>query len=170
MALSSLPKFFGAVCTLLGVRHYLTTAYHPQSNGQTERFNRMLVQRLRNYVEEHQRDWDDYVQPLTFAYNTQVHRSTETTPFDLVLTRPPSGLMLSGTVPQDAGTHREDPWTPVQYKRATLRKVRDALDRAQTKLIASQKRYKDDFNKKVRFRPVVGAGDFVYVDRPPPAR
>ncbi|CDF32918.1 unnamed protein product [Chondrus crispus] len=149
-------KFFDAVCALLGVRHYLTTAYHPQSNGQTERFNRTLVQRLRHYVEEHQRDWDDYLQPLTFAYNTQVHRSTETTPFDLVLTRPPSGLILP-----------EDPRTPVQYKRATLRKLRDALDRARTKLSASQKRYKDDFDKKVRFRPVVVAGDFVYVDRPP---
>ncbi|CDF38306.1 unnamed protein product [Chondrus crispus] len=160
-------KFFDAVCALLGVRPYLTTAYHPQTNGQTERFNRTLVQRLRHYVEEHQRDWDDYVQPLTFAYNTQVHRSTETTPFDLVLTRPPTGLILPGTVPQDAGTHMEDPRTPVQYKRATLRKLRDALDRARTKLTASQKQYKDNLDRKVRFRPVVRAGDFVYVDRPP---
>ena len=160
-------KFFDAVCALLGLRHYLTTAYHPQSNGQTERFNRTLVQRLRHYVEGHQRDWDDYVQPLTFAYNTQVHGSTETTPFDLVLTRPPSGLILPGTVPQDAGTHREDLRTPLQYKRVTLRKLRDALDRAPTKLTASQKRFKDDFGKKVRSRPVVGAGDSVYVDRPP---
>ena len=123
--------------------------------------------RLRHYVEEQQRDWDDYMQPLTFAYNTQVHRSTETTPFDLLLTRPPSGLMQPGTVPQDAGTHREDPRTPVQYKRATLRKLCDELLRARTKLTASQKRYKDDFDKKVRFRPVVGAGNFIYVDRPP---
>ena len=124
------------------------------------------MQRLRHYVEEHQRDWDDYVQSLTFEYNTQVHQLTETTPFDLVLTRPPSGSILTGTVPQDAGTHREDPRTPVQYKRATLRKLCDALDRTRTKLTASQKRYKDDFDKKVRFRPVVEAGDFVYVDRP----
>ena len=149
-------KFFDAVCALLGVRHYLTTAYHPQSNGRTERFNRTLTQRLRNYVEEHQRVWDDYVQPLTFAYDTQVHRSTETTPFDLVLTRPPSGFILPSTVPQDAGTHREDRRTPVQYRRATLRKLINALARARTKLTASQKRYKDDFDKKVRFRPLVG--------------
>ena len=91
----------------------------------------------------------------------------EATPFDLVLTHPLFGLILPGTVPQDAGTHREDPPTPVQYKCATLRKLRDALDRARTKLTASQKRYKDDFDEKVRFRPVVGAGDFVYLDRPP---
>ena len=53
----------------------------------------------------------------------------------------------------------------MQYKRATLRKLRDLLDRARTKLTASQKRYKEDFDKKVRL--VVGAGDFVYVDRLP---
>ena len=49
-------KFFDAVCALLGVRRYLTTAYHPQENGQNEQFNRTLVQRLRNYIEEHHRD------------------------------------------------------------------------------------------------------------------
>ncbi|CDF38169.1 unnamed protein product [Chondrus crispus] len=160
-------KFFDAVCALLGVRHYLTTAYHPQTNGQTERFNRTLVQRLRHYVAEHQRDWDEYIQPLTFAYNTQVHRSTETTPFDLVLTRPPSGLALPGTVPQDAVSNTEDPRTPVQYKRATLRKLRDALERTRVKLTAAQRRYKADFDKKVRFRSVIQVGDLVYVDRPP---
>ena len=142
-------KIFDAVCALLGGRQFLMTDYHPQSNGQTERFKRTLVQCLRHYVEEHQHDWEDYVQLLTFAYNTHVHRSTETTPFDLVLTRPPFGLTLPGTVSQDAGTHREDPGTAVQYKLPTLGKLCNELDRARTKLTASQKRYKDDFDKKV---------------------
>ena len=97
----------------------------------------------------------------------QVHRSTETTPLDLVLTRPPSGIILLVTVPQDAWTHREDPRTLVQYKRPMLRKLPDALDRARTKLTASQKRYKDYFGKKVRFCLFVGAGGFFHVYRPP---
>ena len=66
-------KFFEAVCALLGVRHFMTTAYHPQTNGQTERFNRTILDRLRHYVAENQTDWDAYVQPLTFGYNMQVH-------------------------------------------------------------------------------------------------
>ena len=52
-----------------------------------------------------------------------------------------------------------------RYAAQALRRARPFSD----KKTASQKRYKDDFDKKVRFRPVVGAGDFVYID-PPPAR
>ena len=50
------------------------------------------------------------MQPLPYACITQVHRSTETT-FDLVLTRPLSGVILPGTVLQDTATHREEPGT-----------------------------------------------------------
>ena len=57
----------------------------------------------------------------------------------------------------------EDPRTPVQYKRVTLRKLGDALERARITLTAAQRRYKTDFDKKVRFRPVVAVGDLVYV-------
>lgn len=64
----------------------------------------------------------------------------------------------------------ENPQTLVQNNRASLRKLRDALYRAWTKLTASQKRYKDHFDKKVYFRPVVGEEYFVYVDRPPRRR
>ena len=64
----------------------------------------------------------------------------ETTPFDLVRTRPPSGLELPGTVPQDVVSNMEDPRNPVQYKRAMLRKLRDAVERTQVKLPAAQRR------------------------------
>jgi transposase InsO family protein len=43
-------KFFAEVCRLLGVKQCLSTAYHPQSDGQTERMNRVLEDMLRHYV------------------------------------------------------------------------------------------------------------------------
>ena len=49
-------KFFEAVCSMLGLQHYLKTAYHPQTNGQAARFNKTIAERLRHYVAEHQRD------------------------------------------------------------------------------------------------------------------
>lgn len=73
-------KFFATICGFLDVRHLTTTAYHPQTNGQVERFNKTIVTRLRHYLADHQRSWDICVQPLTHAYNTQVPRSTNTSP------------------------------------------------------------------------------------------
>lgn len=60
-------KFFAMICSLLGVKHLTTTAYHPQTKGQVEHYNKTIVTRLRHYVAEHQRDWDTLVQPLTYA-------------------------------------------------------------------------------------------------------
>lgn len=77
-------KFFGAICGFLGVKQLTTTAYHPQTNGQTELYKKVIVSRLRHYIDENQSDWDKYVQPLTYAYNTQTHRSTKVTPLSLL--------------------------------------------------------------------------------------
>ena len=43
-------KFFQAVCAELGVKKVFTTAYHPQTNGQVERYNRTILTALRGYV------------------------------------------------------------------------------------------------------------------------
>ena len=48
-------KLFDALWALLGMTHYLTTAYHYHTNGKTELFNHTLVQSLGHYVEGHQR-------------------------------------------------------------------------------------------------------------------
>lgn len=67
------PKFFASVCAYLGVKQLTTTAYNLQTNGQTERYNKTVVDTLWNYVAEHEYDWDEFVHYLTFAYNTQIH-------------------------------------------------------------------------------------------------
>lgn len=67
-------KFFATLCTHLGLKQLTTTAYHPQTNGQVERYKKTLDTQLRHYVAYHQNDWDAYVQPLTYAYSLQVHK------------------------------------------------------------------------------------------------
>lgn len=82
------------VCQILRVTNMFTTTYHPQTNGQVERFNRTLLAGLRAFVGEHPRRWHEFTSALVFAYNTQVHRSTGVAPFDLVLSRPPGPVTI----------------------------------------------------------------------------
>ena len=89
-------KFSEAVCLLLGLKHVTTTAYHPQGNGQTERYEQTLATRLRIFIDRDNKSWDRLIQPVTYAYNSQVHRTTNETPFSLVLTRPPADVVTQG--------------------------------------------------------------------------
>lgn len=54
------------------------TACHRQTNSQIKLYNQTLVERLRLYLSDYQRDWEEYVQPLSYAYNTEVRKSTKT--------------------------------------------------------------------------------------------
>lgn len=87
-------KFFQNVCRILGVKNLFTTTYHPQCNGQVERFNRTMLAALRHYVADHPKEWDLFTDALTYAYNTQVHRTTKLAPFELVISRAPSSLSI----------------------------------------------------------------------------
>jgi transposase InsO family protein len=64
-------KFFVNVCRLLGVKHSFSSAYHPQTDGQTERSNRVLEDVLRHYsyVELDGRDWNLHLSIAEFAVN-----------------------------------------------------------------------------------------------------
>lgn len=89
-----LSKFFEYVCSALALKHLLTASTHPHTNGRAERFNHTLATRMAYYFSEHQLDRDDFVHPLVYDYNTQVHNSTGTTPFDLALIWIPSAYMV----------------------------------------------------------------------------
>ena len=61
-----------------------TTAYHPQADGITERFNRTFKIKLAQFVDQHkQDDWDLKLDKLCFACNTAVHETTKFSPFEL---------------------------------------------------------------------------------------
>ncbi|CAN8061912.1 unnamed protein product [Agarophyton chilense] len=159
-------KFFSHVCDTLGIKHATTTAYHPQTNGQAESFNYTLLDRLAHYVSEHQLDWDDYVAPLVYVYNTQVQASTGTTPSDLTLTRapPPIAVDLQESIIFQEIT---EGMNPTQAKRYSRRCIDRIIQSAKTVLTKAQRHYKINFDKAVWNTLTFGKGDLVYLDRPP---
>jgi hypothetical protein len=76
-----LSKFWRRLVQLLGIKHNPSTAYHPQTDGQTERVNQVLEQYLRAFVNHAQTDWVDLLPFAEFAYNNAENSSTKMSPF-----------------------------------------------------------------------------------------
>lgn len=87
-------KFYQSLWDFLGTKYQMTTAYNPQTNGQAERFDKMITATLQHYQSEHQRDWNIfniYVQPLTYLYDAECIALRLYRHFGLVLSWPPPG-------------------------------------------------------------------------------
>jgi len=76
-------NFWQSLWKQLGTKLAMSTAYHPQTDGQTERANRTLEDMLRAYVSYHQDDWDEHLVAAEIAYNNSVQASTGFSPYYL---------------------------------------------------------------------------------------
>ena len=84
-------KFFTELCRLLGIKQCLSTVYHPQTDGQTERMNRTLEDMLRHYVNPRGTNWDEFLPAVEFAVNSAWQESVRAQPFFLNYGRHPRG-------------------------------------------------------------------------------
>jgi len=65
---------------MLGIRMKLSTVFHPQTDGQTERINQELEQYLRFFIKNRQKDWPEWLAMAEFAVNNKVHAATKVLP------------------------------------------------------------------------------------------
>jgi len=127
---------YQGILKLLGIASNYTSPYHPQTNGQVERYNRTLVRQLRCYIAEHTKEWDSHLSLITTAYSTQVHASTGEIPFAFVSPRQlqPIGMERMPRLRQ-AEERTEDASTAaeqyVEDLRALILAVRRQLGQAQ---------------------------------------
>jgi hypothetical protein len=73
--------FWQALHKRLGTRFNMSTANHPQTDGQAERANGLIEEVLRSYVNIHQNDWDEHLSTVEYAANDAVQASTGVTAF-----------------------------------------------------------------------------------------
>jgi len=65
----------------LGIKRSMSTAYHPQTDGQTERMNQVIEAYLRSYCNYEQNDWSEMLAMAEYAYNNSKHSATKISPF-----------------------------------------------------------------------------------------
>jgi len=74
-------EFWESLCKMLGVKRRMSTAYHPQTDGQTERTNQVLEGYLRTFVNYDQNDWYQLLPLAEHAYNNSATNAHKMTPF-----------------------------------------------------------------------------------------
>ena len=76
-----IDKTWKEICKCLQITHNLSTSYHPQTDGQTERANKTLEVYLRHYVNYYQDNWAKYLSLAEFCCNNHTNASTGISPF-----------------------------------------------------------------------------------------
>jgi hypothetical protein len=151
-------NLFKALCEILEVAKTRTTPYHPSSNGQVERYNTIVVQMIRCYIQKKNKRWDIDLPPLSMALHSMVNRQTGVTPNSLMLggeTIQPIQLML-GTVPCALEQFDPDSW--VAHLSKSLHEVHKL---ASEHLKTTQQRQKRDYDLRL-VQHKYQVGDLVY--------
>jgi Integrase core domain len=152
-------KLFQTFCWILGVKQVFTSAYRPSTNGQTERFNRTVIEFMGAYVSEHQRDWEELAAIATYAYNIKPHSATGYTPFELIASAPQDSLLA-----QMESTPEQSRVTKAGYRNEFLAKVSSCCKLARETLATQQDRYRRAYDAHVRITTSsLTVGDLSYV-------
>ncbi|XP_033729924.1 uncharacterized protein LOC117319196 [Pecten maximus] len=139
-------KLVKQLCRMTGISQSQTTPYHPQGNGQCERFNRTLLSMLGTLEEEEKRDWKSYVAPLVHAYNATRNESTGYSPFYLMYRREPR-LPVDLAFGIESDNSREALHSYVESMR---RRLKDSYTIALTRGNAAKARQKTGYDVRIR--------------------
>lgn len=137
-------KVLNSLLKSMGIERSFSTAYHPQTNGLTERFNKTLAEMLSAYTGDEQKDWDEFLPQVTFAYNTTKQATTAETPYYLVHGR-------EAVMPQEAAIIPDegDQWVRMARERLDAAR-KEASRRIERRQVEEAKRY-DSHRRDVHF-------------------
>ncbi|XP_010262237.1 PREDICTED: uncharacterized protein LOC104600803 [Nelumbo nucifera] len=132
-----------------------SSAYHPQTDGQTEVVNRTIEMYLRCFVGDQPRRWVEYLPWAEYCYSTSYHSSLGMTPFRVVYGRDPPRLLSY----EPGSTRLEEVDRNLQDRNALLAEVSQRLQQAQARM----KNAYDQRHRELTFEP----GQFVWLKLQP---
>jgi hypothetical protein len=123
-----MSRFWQELFKLNQTKLCMSSAYHLQSDGQTEIVNKLVQQYLRAFVHDHPKLWGRFLQWAEWNYNTAVHSSTGLPPFQVVYGKPPPTIADYVT----GSSLNEDVDMELTTRDVLLSKLRSKLLKAQT--------------------------------------
>ncbi|KAJ1598980.1 hypothetical protein NDA14_006704 [Ustilago hordei] len=138
----------------MGVKHSLSTAYHPQTDGQTERVNQVIEQYLRMYCNYEQNDWANLLDTAAFVYNNTVHNSIGVSPFFACYGWNPKA---HPDIPQRLGVNDPGRFEYLMDGKERCKYLQEQIREAQRRSVNQYNRKHKDIEFKV--------GDMVYINR-----
>jgi len=146
------PRFTAAFWSQLfkrwGTKFNMSTANHPQTDGQSERANRTIEEILRCYVSPHHDDWDEHLALVEFAYNDSMQASTGFSPFYALYGRHPYSPLALSYPPAQKLDEKETVAEFAARLRRLQRDIRLAILKAQTRQIAQANKNRRDLEFK----------------------
>jgi hypothetical protein len=147
------------VCQLLKIVRRLSTAYHPETDGATERMNQTVETYLRTFVNGQQDNWADLLPMAELAINNRDAHSTGVSPFFLAHGYHVEPLQLEETLESV-----RKPRGPIQQADLIVRQLKEAREWAQTVMAVSQQEQEEVANRTRQQAPQFREGDKVWLN------
>ena len=138
---------------MLGIKLASSTAWHPQTDGQTEHVNQELDQYLRLFVNERQDDWYDLLPLAEFQHNNHVHSTTQH----------PLFLLDTGRLPRMGFEPQRNP-SGLETVNEFTERMRMAIEEAKSTIHKAQDNMKRYYNRRRTPAPVFNPGNKVFLD------
>lgn len=146
-------------CQLLNIKRLLSTAFHPETDGATKRYNAVIEAFLRVYCRFDQSDWCGLLPMCELALNNRVSRATGLSPFFLLHGHNLEPIQLTEPI-----TIRPSSHSPVAAAEAITATLAEAQTYAETSLAATQAEYGKQTNRHRTPAPAYRPGDSVWLD------
>jgi hypothetical protein len=112
--------FFVHLCAALKIKQLMSTSFHPETDGQTERVNQVLKTYLRSFVNHQQDNWVNFLGSAEFSVNNAQHSSTGMSPMEALMGFQPRFDAESITVPTALASPAVDRVRAIKDNRARL--------------------------------------------------